>query len=664
MVQVRYGGQNGEQYELVISNDHIVVRTQNRSVLVGDRPFEVASVSPEARSILNQFELTTRFRQAGVEILQVKAPNQDGALRDEAKEILNQEPEIQFAGRVLVDPQSRQPVVYTENLFVKFDDEAEASTCEAVLERYNLTIKRQLEYARNAYFVSAPANTGLAVFDLAEQLLDEESVELCHPELVREFRQRQVFPQQWHLKETTINGKNINAHANVEAAWKFSDGTGTTIAIIDDGVDIDHEEFRSSGKVVAPRDVTRKSNNPRPGNSDHHGTACAGVACGDGNFGASGVAPKAKLMPIRFVSALGSQDEADAFVWAAQNGADVISCSWGPPDGIWWEPTDPGHLQKVPLPDSTRLAMDYAFTKGRNGKGCVILFAAGNGNESVDNDGYASYPKVIAVAACNDLNRRSAYSDFGSAVWCAFPSNNGYSSQTPGIWTADRTGLAGYNNGNTSQGDQAGNYTNSFGGTSSACPGVAGVVALILSRNPNLRWDEVKDIIKRSCDRIDETGGNYDANGRSPFYGYGRVNALKAVELASPPQPEPVGIFKAVQDVPIQDLQTSTLGLAIANTNPIKSIKVEVDIEHTYIGDLVVTLIPPAATGVLPIILHNRLGGATDNIKKTYDEVNIPELAALKGKSPQGDWTLEVADKAQADTGKIRSLTIEIGFSE
>lgn len=664
MVQVRYGGQNGEQYELVISNDHIVVRTQNRSLLVGDRPFEVASVSPEARSILNQFELTTRFRQAGVEILQIKAPNQDGALRDEAKEILNQEPEIQFAGRVLVDPQSRQPVVYTENLFVKFDDEAEASTCEAVLERYNLTTKRQLEYARNAYFVSAPANTGLAVFDLAEQLLNEESVELCHPELVREFRQRQVFPQQWHLKETTINGKNINAHANVEAAWKFSDGTGTTIAIIDDGVDIDHEEFRSSGKVVAPRDVTRKTNNPRPGNSDHHGTACAGVACGDGNFGASGVAPKAKLMPIRFVSALGSQDEADAFVWAAQNGADVISCSWGPPDGIWWEPTDPGHLQKVPLPDSTRLAMDYAFTKGRNGKGCVILFAAGNGNESVDNDGYASYPKVLAVAACNDLNRRSAYSDFGSAVWCAFPSNNGYSSQTPGIWTADRTGLAGYNNGNTSQGDQAGNYTNSFGGTSSACPGVAGVVALILSRNPNLRWDEVKDIIKRSCDRIDETGGNYDANGRSPFYGYGRVNALKAVELASPPQPEPVGIFKAVQDVPIQDLQTSTLGLAIANTNAIKSIKVEVDIEHTYIGDLVVTLIPPAATEVLPIILHNRLGGAADNIKKTYDEVNIPELAALQGKSPQGDWTLEVADKAQADTGKIRSLTIEIGFSE
>ncbi|MEA5565200.1 S8 family serine peptidase [Anabaena sp. UHCC 0399] len=663
MVQVRYGGQNGEQYELVISDDHIVVRTQSRNVLVGDRPFEVASVSPEARNILNQFELTTRFLQAGVEILHVKAPHEDSALCNQAKEILNQEAEIQFAGRVLVDPQSMQPVVYTENLFVKFDNEAEVSTCEEVLGRYGLTIKRQLDYARNAYFVGAPANTGLAVFDLAERLLHEESVELCHPELVRELRQRQVFPQQWHLKETTIDGKTINAHVNVEAAWKLSEGAGTIIAIIDDGVDMEHEEFRSSDKIVAPRDVTRKSDNPRPGNSDHHGTSCAGVACGNGNFGASGVAPKAKLMPIRFASGLGSQDEANAFVWAAQNGADIISCSWGPADGIWWKDDDPGHKQKFPLPDSTRLAMEYAFTKGRNGKGCIILFAAGNGNESVDNDGYASYPKVIAVAACNDFGTRSAYSDFGNAVWCTFPSNNGYSSQTPGIWTSDRSGLAGYNSGNITLGDAAGNYTNSFGGTSSACPGVAGVAALIIARNPDLRWDEVKDIIKRSCDRIDEAGGNYDANGRSPLYGYGRVNALKAVELALPPQTERVGVFKAVQDVPINDLQTSTLSLAIANTNMIKSIKVEVDIEHTYSGDLMVNLNPPKELGILPIVLHSRQGGATDNIKKTYDEVNTPELATLKGKIPQGNWTLEVTDKAEADTGKIRSLTIEIGFS-
>ncbi|MEH2418172.1 S8 family serine peptidase [Nostoc sp.] len=662
MVQVRYGGQNGQQYELAISDEHVVVRTESRSALIGARPFEIAPVSPTARNILNQFELATRFRQAGVEILRAKVPTQDVALRDRARDILNQESEVQFAGRVLIDPASKQPIIYTENLFVKFHNEEELTVCQEVLGRYGLTIKRQLEYARNAYFVNAPTNTGIAIFDIAERLLNEESVDLCHPELVRESRQRQVFPQQWHLKQTTINGKVINAHANVEAAWKLSDGTGTIIAIIDDGVDLEHEEFRSSGKIVAPRDVTRKTDNPRPGNDNNHGTSCAGVACANGNFGASGVAPGAKLMPIRLASALGSQDEADAFVWAAENGADVISCSWGPADGVWFEPNDPLHNQKVPLPDSTRLAMEFAINKGRNGKGCVILFAAGNGNESVDNDGYASYQKVIAVAACNDFGTRSAYSDFGQAVWCAFPSNNGDSSQTPGIWTSDRSDVLGYNSGNRNLGDVPGNYTNQFGGTSSACPGAAGVVALIIARNPNLRWDEVRDIIKRSSDRIDPSGGKYDANGRSPFYGYGRMNALKAVELAKPAQRLPISIFKAVEDIPINDLQISTLSLAIANTGLVKSIKVNVDIEHTFIGDLIVTLLSPAQIGVLPIILHDRQGGGTDNIKTTYDEVNTLKLAAFKGKSPQGTWTLQVADKADADTGKIRSLSIEIEF--
>ncbi|MCP9773414.1 S8 family serine peptidase [Synechococcus sp. Tobar12-5m-g] len=662
MVQVRYGGNNGAPYELEISTNHLVVRTQSRQAVMPERAFEVSPLSAETRRVLDQFQTITRFREAGVELLSTKNTQADGGLRDNARRLLKAEPEVAFAGRVLVDAFAK-PLVYTENLFVKFEDDEDDEACQGLLQQHGLSVKRALDYARQAFFVAAPPNCGLTVFEIAATLLADERVELCHPELVGLSRERrQAFPPQWHLKATTLNGRLVDAHADVEAAWQLSDGSGAIVAVVDDGIDIDHEEFRSSGKIIAPRDVTRQSSDPRPGRGDDHGTACAGVSCANGQFGAAGVAPGARLIPIRLASGLGSQAEAEAFVWAARNGADVISCSWGPADGAWWDPNDPAHRQVVPLPDSTRLAMDFATNQGRSGKGCVIVFAAGNGNESVDNDGYASYSKVIAVAACNDQSKRSAYSDFGRAVWCSFPSNDGRPSLTPGIWTTDRSGVAGYNQGSLQKGDGAGHYTNSFGGTSSACPGVAGVAALIIARNPALRWDQVREILRQSCVRIDPAGGNYDASGRSPFYGYGRVSARKAVELALPAQPLPAIIFKVVQDVPINDFQTSRLTLPVAGQGALKSIKVAVDLDHTYSGDLVLTLIPPPAMGAAPLLLHDRTGGSTDNIKTTYDEVNKPALSNLKGKDPSGTWTLEVADKAGQDTGTLRSLRLEMTF--
>jgi hypothetical protein len=63
-------------------------------------------------------------------------------------------------------------------------------------------------------------------------------------------------------------------------------------------------------------------------------------------------------------------------------------------------------------------------------------------------------------------------------------------------------------------------------------PGRRRVAALVLSQNPALRWDEVRDVLRRSCDRIDDTPGEYDRLRHSTRYGYGRVNAQAAVELA------------------------------------------------------------------------------------------------------------------------------------
>jgi subtilisin-like proprotein convertase family protein len=447
-------------------------------------------------------------------------------------------------------------------------------------------------------------------------------------------------------------------------------------------VDIEHREFASPGKVLAPRDASILVNNPnnppfgwddpRPkdiGFSDDHGTACAGVACADGNHGACGVAPKAKLMPIRLSASLGSMAEAGAFKWAADRGADVISCSWGPPDGRWFDPNDPRHQQNWPLPASTRLAMDYAVTNGRGGKGCVILFAAGNGNENVENDGYASYEKVIAVAACNDRGKRSAYSDFGDSVWCAFPSNdfafaatNNPAPLTPGIWTTDRSGSVGYTSGAAQLGDAEGDYTNRFGGTSSACPGAAGVAALVLSANPELKWHEVKDIFRRAGDRIDPQGGQYDANGHSPFYGFGRLNARTAVELAQP-QPTEAATVMRRYDAPLPDFQTVTFTLDVPDSPPAEAVTVSIDLKHTWIGDLVITLIPPPQTNVGSIVLHSRKGGSTRDLKKTYDASMIPDLAELKNKSCAGTWQLEIRDVAPRDDGTLVTFGLNLTFA-
>lgn len=664
MPTIHYGNKNEPGFDLEAGDDLIAVRTRSGRSITQSR----GAVPNPNSAQLNDGVLVVAYPDVGVEVYRVPTTRSVS----ERKAALRAAPDVRFAGGVLIDPGTREPVLYTENLFVKFVDSADPDDCSALLTGLGLKIKEQVSYATNAYFVGAVEGTGQKVFDIANELLQRDDVEYCHPELIRPRARKAIFPQQWHLKKTSVNGLTIDAHANVEAAHALTLGEGVTIAIIDDGVDIDHPEFSGSGKVVSPVDVTVKTADPRPkdrGFPDDHGTACAGVACANGTLGASGVAPKSRLMPIRLASGLGSQEEANAFKWAVDHGADVISCSWGPADGEWWNPNDPAHRQVTRLPASTKLAIDYAVGNGRGGKGCVVLFAAGNGNEPVDNDGYASYDKLMAVAACNDQGKRSVYSDFGHAVWCAFPSSdlglaplNHPEPLTPGIWTTDRLGQKGYNAGSIADGDVGGSFTNSFGGTSSACPGAAGVAALVLGVNPNLKWFEVKELFKRACDRIDPQQGNYDANGHSPQYGYGRLNALTAVNLAKPQPQNSVNVSR-VFDAPIPDMRTVEFTLAVADKSPVEAIAVSVNIKHSYIGDLLIALLPPAGTGVKPIVLHNRAGGATKNLKRTYDKNTAPDLAKLLGKDCSGTWTLHIEDKAPRDIGTLVSFGIELVFA-
>ena len=182
---------------------------------------------------------------------------------------------------------------------------------------------------------------------------------------------------------------------------------------------------------------------------------------------------------------------------------------------------------------------------------------------------------------------------------------------------------------------------------------------MVIARNAGLRWDEVKDVLKRCCTRIDDVGNEYDSSRHSKQYGYGRLDASKAVQLAIPSTPNYSVLHEARQDVAIQDHKTSKVHVEVGDTKPIKGIKIHLDIEHSYIGDLVVTVKTPSG---IAVILHNKSGGTTNNLRQTYDSIKVPDLVALIGTTQNGAWILEVKDTATEDDGKIIRFGVELAL--
>ena len=286
----------------------------------------------------------------------------------------------------------------------------------------------------------------------------------------------------------------------------------TVVAIVDEGIDDQHPEF--AGRVIAGYPPLGRSRDVRRS----HGTNVAGVILAGGQA-VTGIAPRAFLLPVAvpaLSTKIGDPSEADGLRWAADHGADVICCAWAPPspDG------DSGAL-----PDHTRDALDHCLTHGRGGKGCVVVFSAGNDGFDLALNGYASYPGVIAVGACNAHGGHPAYSGWGEALWCVAPSND--PGDPDSRWkTYTTTAPLG------SLADGEVFYTTRFGFTSAACAVVAGICALIVAANPRLTAAEVRAVLRESCDKVDVESGSYDERGHSPLYGYGRPDPVRAQQLA------------------------------------------------------------------------------------------------------------------------------------
>lgn len=336
----------------------------------------------------------------------------------------------------------------------------------------------------------------------------------------------------------------VDADINAPEAWDITKGSiDITIAVFDKGVTELHPDLSPWHQLRLPGSNfgTGNANDPSPTGNDNHGNACAGViaATMDNNEGIAGIAPLCRIMPIRWDTTTSPPDMADGIEFAVNNGANIISCSWDYPDTGEYPNIYPVITQAI------HYAIDHNVT---------VIFSAGNTANHVANiDGFVNFPanagvlNLISVGASDRYDKIANYSPKNALIDFVAPSHRAYNNQIPEetfeMWSIDIPGPYGDNpipygkaDGILFEGLELPRsglnyraYTGCFGGTSHACPVVAGVVALMLSINPDLTPAEVFYILKETSAKV---GGYAYINGKSEEMGYGRVDAYAAVMLA------------------------------------------------------------------------------------------------------------------------------------
>ena len=343
------------------------------------------------------------------------------------------------------------------------------------------------------------------------------------------------------------------------------------------------------------------------GDANAHGTACAGVAAGVGHnmIGGSGAAPRARIAGVRNPDTATNQQTANGMTLnAAAN--HIYSMSFGPPD---W-----GQIGLASTEEWA--AVDTGLANGRGGLGALYSRACGNGGAG-DMTGPGDMPAntatpidystldelgghrgVISVAAIAADDVRSAYSERGANILVAAPSQG---NMQAGITTTDLAAGAGYE-------EPAGDYTNTFGGTSSACPLVSGILALILEARPQLTWRDVREILAKSARKNDPVNGQWFNNGAnimvSHNYGFGTIDANAAVAMAKtwtllPADQAPVAstpVVPAVTAIPDGGSSVSSFTFAATGRMRVEHVLVTLNVDSDRFRDLTIQLQSPSGT--------------------------------------------------------------------
>ncbi len=379
-------------------------------------------------------------------------------------------------------------------LYVKLKSEKDYELLKRKASEFHIDIIEQNKFMPLWYTLKITKATPENTLETANTLFETGYFASSQPDFLSDDLQctnDPMFGSLWGLN----NSANTNLDINACQAWSLAQGTSVNVAVLDQGIFKTHTDLSTN---IHPSSYNTETNTSPSQLFGDHGTHCAGTiaAIKDNNIQVVGVAPKAKLMDVSN-SLAGTPNSrikrADGINWAWQNGADIISNSWG------------SAVQYQVIND----AITNALQNGRGGKGTIIVFASGNDNGAV------GYPaninlNILAVGAMTSTGNRSAFSNYGSQLDVVAP-GSGILSTVP-------------NNG-----------TGTKDGTSMATPHVAGIAALILSANPCLTAKQVRDIIEQTAQKVRTDIYSYVTTAGRPNgtwnnqMGYGLVDAYAAV---------------------------------------------------------------------------------------------------------------------------------------
>lgn len=409
----------------------------------------------------------------------------------------------------------------TNNFYVKLQSLEAVSLLEEMAAEYGITIVGNNEYMPLWYTLSCNNQSLLNSIDAANVFFESGLFEFSEPEFsYNDLAQSNdtYYASQWGINNTGQYNTGTGIDVNVLDAWEITKGSGVKVAVYDHGIELSHPDLADNISSLSFDANTKSSPSTVRGS---HGTACAGIigATQDNGKGITGVAPNAELISIslNLTNYDTPQQVANGFSWAWKNGADIISNSWG------------GYARSSIIDD----ALYEAMTKGRNGKGTVIVFAAGNSRNNNTNIVYPGnlHPDILVVGGISYSGERKTFTSPDGEYWWQSCYGNELDIVAPcvNIYTTDLSEESGYS---------LGDYHPSFNGTSSACPHVAGVAALVLSANPNLSAGEVGDIIEVTAQKVRTDLYLYTNLAERPNgawnsqMGYGLVDASAAVSMA------------------------------------------------------------------------------------------------------------------------------------